>query len=190
MVTLTRIYTKSGDKGKTSLGNGARVVKYDLRVETIGTVDEANTVIGLCRLHADAAIDTLLSRIQNDLFDVGADLCVPVENGSESGGLRIVESQTLFLEKSIDVHNAELTPLNSFVLPGGSALATHLHLARTVVRRAERFACAISAEAPTLNQEIIRYLNRLSDLLFVLARIANNKGQDDVLWIPGASRDH
>lgn len=183
MVTLTRIYTKSGDKGKTSLGNGKRVTKNDLRIETIGTVDEANATIGLCRLHANGDIDKLLSRIQNDLFDVGADLCMP-----EGEGLRIIKKQTLFLEKSIDQYNDDLAPLTSFVLPGGSLLATTLHLARTVVRRAERLACGLKEESPILNEELIRYLNRLSDLLFVLARIANNKGIDDVLWVPGGNR--
>jgi len=183
MVTLTRIYTKSGDKGKTSLGNGKRVAKHDLRIETIGTVDEANATIGLCRLHSNSDMDKLLSCIQNDLFDVGADLCMP-----EGDGLRIVEDQTFFLEKSIDQYNHDLAPLTSFVLPGGTPLATTLHLARTIVRRAERLACALKEESLSLNDELIRYLNRLSDLLFVLARIANNKGKDDVLWVPGANR--
>ncbi len=189
MVSLTRIYTKSGDNGKTSLGTGKRVVKFDLRIETIGTVDEANATIGLCRHHANPKIDALLSRIQNDLFDMGADLCMPADKDGDDTGLRIVEKQTLFIEDSIDEYNMELAPLTSFILPGGSALSTHLHLARTVVRRAERLACALQDESPLLNHEIIRYLNRLSDLLFVLTRTANNNGKDDVLWIPGASRE-
>jgi cob(I)alamin adenosyltransferase len=189
MVQLTRIYTRGGDKGETSLGDGRRVVKHDLRVESYGTVDEANAVIGLARLHsADlAGIDAMLGRIQNDLFDLGADLCVPETGGKAEGALRIVQAQIDRLEQEIDAMNAALSPLASFVLPGGSPLAAHLHLGRTVVRRAERLICAL-AEKEQVNRLAIGYVNRLSDHLFVLARHVNRNGADDVLWVPGAHR--
>lgn len=188
MVLLTRIYTKGGDKGKTSLGDGTRVHKSTLRIDVIGTVDEANASLGLCRLytHDNHKIDTLLARIQNDLFDIGADLCVPGDPGNKA--LRILSSQVIFLEGQIDFFNESLKPLTSFILPGGSALSAHLHMARTLVRRAERLACALFDHEPILNLEIIKYLNRLSDMLFVLSREANDRGDQDVLWVPGQNR--
>ena len=191
MVRLTRIYTRGGDKGETSLADGARVKKSALRVEAIGTVDEANAVIGLARLetgsHAQAGPDHMLARIQNDLFDLGADLSTPEGGGGAKGPLRILASQVERLEHEIDAMNAELQPLDSFVLPGGTELAAALHLARTVVRRAERLAVGL-ADQETINPEAIKYLNRLSDHLFVLARTSNDKGLSDVLWRPGANR--
>jgi cob(I)alamin adenosyltransferase len=186
MVRLTRIYTKGGDGGETSLGDGSRVVKDDLRVAAYGTVDEANAVIGLARLHAEGEVDAALARIQNDLFDLGADLCTPEHPGSKPA-LRIEASQVARLESEIDAMNAELKPLDSFVLPGGSPCAAHLHLARTVVRRAERLVAEL-ARRETLNAEALKYLNRLSDHLFVLSRHVNDKGARDVLWRPGANR--
>jgi cob(I)alamin adenosyltransferase len=186
MVRLTRIYTKGGDGGETSLGDGSRVKKQALRVEAYGTVDEANATIGLARLNADAEVDEMLARIQNDLFDLGADLATP-EGGRDKPALRIVAAQTERLEREIDALNAGLKPLDSFVLPGGSPCAAHLHLARTVVRRAERLVAAL-AERETLNAEALKYLNRLSDHLFVLARHVNDRGGRDVLWQPGANR--
>src|SRR5580704_15301214 len=192
MVKLTRIYTRGGDKGKTSLGDGSRVAKQSLRVEAYGTVDEANAAIGLARLHAPPEIDAMLARIQNDLFDLGADLCTP-EGGrrggiNSRGALRIIAAQVKRLETEIDAMNAELQPLSSFVLPGGTPAAAYLHLARTVTRRAERLTCAL-AEAEPVNPEAIKYLNRLSDHLFVLSRRVNGNGAADVLWQPGATRD-
>lgn len=187
MVQLTRIYTKGGDKGKSSLGDGKRLLKSDLRFEAIGDVDEANSAIGIARLEVSTAqrnIDALLNKIQNDLFDVGADLCMP---DLEKEALRIADSQVLALEEAIDHYNMDLLPLNSFVLPGGTSFSAHLHLARTVVRRAERSVVALHSKT-SINIEVIKYLNRLSDLLFVLARYANHKGEADVLWIPGANR--
>ncbi len=186
MVRLTRIYTRGGDGGETSLGDGSRVAKQDLRVAAYGTVDEANAAIGLARLHAEAAVDAALARIQNDLFDLGADLCTP-EGGGGKPELRILASQVARLESEIDTMNAELKPLDSFVLPGGTACAAHLHLARTVVRRAERLVAEL-ARRETLNPEALKYLNRLSDHLFVLSRHVNDKGARDVLWRPGAHR--
>ena len=191
VVRLTRIYTKGGDKGETSLGDGSRVPKQALRVEAYGTVDEANAAIGLARLHADTEADAMLGRIQNDLFDLGADLCTPEEGrprpAHRGGGLRIVAAQVVRLEREIDAMNAELAPLNSFILPGGSPAAAHLHLARTVTRRAERLVCALAAEEK-VNPEVVKYLNRLSDHLFVLGRRVNANGARDVLWRPGATR--
>ena len=187
MVKLTRIYTRGGDKGKTSLGDGRRVPKQSLRVEAYGTVDEANAAVGLARLHADADADAMLARIQNDLFDLGADLCTPETGRRAAGALRIIAAQVKRLETEIDAMNAELAPLNSFVLPGGTSAAAYLHLARTVTRRAERLTCAL-AEAEPVNPEALRYLNRLSDHLFVLSRRVNGNGADDVLWQPGATR--
>lgn len=188
MVRLTRIYTKGGDKGETSLGNGARVPKQSLRVEAYGTVDEANAVIGLARLHTQGADDAMLARIQNDLFDLGADLCTPAATTETPGSaLRIVAAQVERLEAEIDAMNAELAPLNSFILPGGSPAAAHLHLARTIARRAERHICALAREE-SLGEQAIAYINRLSDHLFVMARWLNEKGASDVLWSPGANR--
>jgi cob(I)alamin adenosyltransferase len=191
MVKLTRIYTRGGDQGETSLSDGTRVKKSALRIEAIGTVDEANAVIGMARLetesHAQAGPDHMLARIQNDLFDLGADLATPEGGGGAKGPLRILGSQVERLEHEIDAMNAELQPLESFVLPGGTELAATLHLARTVVRRAERLAVALAAQE-TINPEAIKYLNRLSDHLFVLARVSNDNGRSDVLWRPGANR--
>jgi cob(I)alamin adenosyltransferase len=188
MVTLSRIYTRTGDKGKTSLGDGTRVGKHDLRVDAYGTVDEANAVIGLARLHARPEMMPLLERLQNDLFDLGADLCTPATDGEAPGArLRIVQAQVDRLEAEIDAANEALAPLTSFILPAGSPLATHLHHARTVVRRAERLMVAL-AEAEAVNPAAIIYANRLSDLLFVLARLANDNGAADVLWVPGGAR--
>jgi cob(I)alamin adenosyltransferase len=188
MVKLTRIYTRGGDKGKTSLGDGSRVPKQALRVDAYGTVDEANATIGLARLHAGGEADAMLARIQNDLFDLGADLCTPEGGKRGAGALRIVAAQVKRLESEIDAMNAELAPLNSFVLPGGTPVASYLHLARTVTRRAERLTCALAAEE-TVNPEAVKYLNRLSDHLFVLSRHLNDNGAGDVLWRPGLTRD-
>lgn len=188
MVKLTRIYTRGGDKGKTSLGDGARVPKQAPRVEAFGTVDEANAAVGLARLHTAGDEDAMLARIQNDLFDLGADLCTPEGGRRGAGALRIVAVQVKRLETEIDRMNAELAPLNSFVLPGGSPASAHLHLARTVTRRAERLVCALAAAEP-VNPEAIKYLNRLSDHLFVLGRRLNGNGASDVLWRPGLTRD-
>lgn len=184
MVRLTRIYTRGGDKGETSLGDGSRAPKNDLRVETFGTVDEANAAIGLARLHTQGAADVMLGRIQNDLFDLGADLCNP---RPKPGALKIVQAQIDRLENEIDAMNEELAPLDSFVLPGGTAASAHLHLARTMVRRAERLAVGLAHEAD-VNPLALVYLNRLSDHLFVLGRYLNDKGARDVLWVPGANR--
>jgi cob(I)alamin adenosyltransferase len=187
MVRLTRIYTRGGDGGETSLGDGSRVPKQALRVEAFGTVDEANAAVGLARLHAPAAADAMLARIQNDLFDLGADLCTPEDGRRAAGALRIVAAQVERLEHEIDAMNAELQPLNSFVLPGGTPCAAHLHLARTVARRAERLVAALAA-AEKINAQALTYLNRLSDHLFVLSRHVNHRGAGDVLWQPGANR--
>jgi cob(I)alamin adenosyltransferase len=187
VVKLTKIYTRGGDAGQTSLGDGARVSKHAERPSAYGTVDEANAVIGLARLHADGAADAMLARIQNDLFDLGADLCTPEAEAPKYPPLRIVQAQIDRLEGEIDAMNAELAPLTSFILPGGSALAAHLHHARTVARRAERDVTRL-AEAETINPLALKYINRLSDHLFVLARFVNGKGADDVLWVPGQNR--
>ena len=188
MVRLTRIYTRGGDKGQTSLGDGSRVAKQSLRVAAYGAVDEANAAIGVARLHTDGETDQMVARIQNDLFDLGADLCTPEEGRRAAGALRIVAAQVKRLEREIDRMNAELQPLNSFVLPGGTAAAAHLHVARTVTRRAERDVCALAVEEK-VNPEAVKYLNRLSDHLFVLSRRVNGNGAKDVLWRPGATRD-
>ena len=189
MVQLTRIYTRGGDKGETSLGDGQRVPKHDLRVTAYGTVDETNACLGLARLHcADKPeADAMLARIQNDLFDLGADLCTPDSERLKHEPLRIIAAQVERLEGEIDALNAELAPLKSFILPGGSPVAAYLHLARTVSRRAER-DMTLLAEREAVNAEAIRYVNRLSDLLFVLARHLNDKGAQDVLWEPGLTR--
>jgi cob(I)alamin adenosyltransferase len=198
MVRLTRIYTRGGDTGETSLGDGSRVPKQALRVEAYGTVDEANAAIGLARLHveagstpgADPDTDAMLGRIQNDLFDLGADLCTPEESdraARKGSALRIAAAQVARLEREIDAMNAGLRPLDSFILPGGTPAAAYLHLARTVTRRAERLVCALAA-AERVNPEAVKYLNRLSDHLFVLGRRVNDNGARDVLWQPGATR--
>lgn len=187
MVRLTRIYTRGGDTGETSLGDGSRVKKHSLRVEAYGTVDEANAAIGLARLHAEGETDAMLARIQNDLFDLGADLCTPEGGRRAAGALRIVAAQVERLEREIDAMNAELQPLTSFILPGGTPTAAYLHLARTVTRRAERLVAALM-EQEEVNPEALKYLNRLSDHLFVLGRRVNDNGAQDVLWQPGAHR--
>jgi len=190
MVRLTRIYTRTGDAGMTGLATGERVSKADRRVEAYGAVDETNAFIGLARLStaADPRLDAILARIQNELFDLGADLATPKSEGEGAAqALRIVPSQVRRLEQDLDALNGELSPLDSFVLPGGSAAAAALHAARTVCRRAERDTVALSATS-TVSRDALRYLNRLSDLLFVAARYANDRGRADVLWRPGATR--
>jgi cob(I)alamin adenosyltransferase len=189
MVTLTQIYTRGGDQGKTSLGDGVRVAKHSLRVQAYGTVDELNATLGLVRLHTagEAETEKMLMRIQNDLFDLGADLCRPGDDASDQTTLRIQETQVLRLEREIDQMNAELAPLTSFVLPGGTPAAAYLHLARTVCRRAERLVSALN-EMEQVNSLGLRYLNRLSDFFFVASRFLNDKGRLDVLWQPGAHR--
>jgi cob(I)alamin adenosyltransferase len=187
MVTLNRIYTKTGDSGQTGLGDGSRISKASSRIAAIGAVDETNAAIGIARLEAEGDTDAMLGRIQNDLFDLGADLCAPEEGRKPEGRLRITGSQVERLEREIDAINATLSPLTSFVLPGGTALAARLHLARTITRRAE---CAMVALAghEKINDAALRYINRLSDHLFVMARAANNAGMGDVLWVPGGNR--
>jgi cob(I)alamin adenosyltransferase len=188
MVVLNRIYTRTGDKGDTALGSGVRVAKHDLRIEAYGTVDETNAAVGVARLHASAEIDGMLQRIQNDLFDLGADLCLP-ETGEPPPyePLRMTPEQTVRLEREIDTMNAQLSPLRSFVLPGGTACAAHLHVARTVSRRAERVMTALAEREP-VSAAALTYANRLSDFFFVAARYANLRGPGDVLWTPGANR--
>lgn len=191
MVVLNKIYTRTGDKGDTALSDGSRVPKYDARVTAYGTVDEANAAIGLVRLHSEGVMDQRLAAIQNDLFDVGADLARPNLAGDAEAPypvLRAIAAQVDRLEAEIDEMNAGLSPLRSFVLPGGSPLAAHLHLARTVTRRAERCAVELAAVTGDVNPEAIRFLNRLSDWLFVAARLANGGGTAEVLWRPGANR--
>ena len=187
MVQLTRIYTRGGDKGETSLSDGARVAKHDLRVAAYGEVDEANACIGLARLHSGGELDEMLGRIQNDLFDLGADLATPEAEAPKYPPLRVTAGQVERLEQEIDKINAGLAPLESFVLPGGTPASAYLHLARTVTRRAERRMTEL-IERETVNPDALRYVNRLSDLLFVLARHANDGGAEDVLWKPGENR--
>ncbi len=190
MVVLNKIYTRTGDQGETALGDGSRRAKHDARVAAYGTVDETNAVIGLARLHSEGDVDAALARIQNDLFDLGADLCRPeMEKDAEADypPLRMVQAQVDRLEAEIDAMNASLQPLRSFILPGGSPLAAHLHLARTVSRRAERLATELASHE-SVNPVAVKYLNRLSDWCFVAARVANSGGADDVLWVPGANR--
>jgi cob(I)alamin adenosyltransferase len=187
MVTLSKIYTKGGDQGRTSLGDGTRVAKHTARVAAYGTVDEANATIGLVRLHTAGEADAMLARIQNDLFDLGADLCTPEQENPQYPPLRIVDAQVDRLEHEIDTMNAELAPLKSFVLPGGTPASAHLHLARTVSRRAERLMTEL-AEHEQVGTAALKYINRLSDHLFVLSRYVNDKGALDVLWVPGANR--
>lgn len=186
MVKIDRVVTRGGDGGETSLGDGSRVPKDAMRVEAYGEVDEANAAIGLLRLHAaaDQAADAMLARIQNDLFDVGADLCVP---GAAGDRLRLTDTPSARLEAEVAAMNATLPPLSSFVLPGGTQAAAHAHLARTITRRAERRVVALSHHEE-VNPAVIRYLNRLSDHLFVLGRHLNDRGANDVLWVPGANR--
>jgi len=191
LVVLNRIYTKTGDNGTTALGSGERRLKSDLRIDAYGTVDETNAAIGLARLHlkSEPDVDAIIGRVQNDLFDLGADFAVPETEGAPKERLRIVEAQVTRLETEIDRLNAELKPLRSFILPGGEPSAAFLHQARTVCRRAERLAVLLSQNpAEKVNPAAIRYLNRLSDLLFVAARYVNGRGERDVLWIPGANR--
>jgi cob(I)alamin adenosyltransferase len=192
MVVLNKIYTRTGDDGTTALGTGERRKKYDLRIAAYGTLDEANAAIGVARLHTvgDAALDGALGRIQNDLFDLGADLCTPGRGKGPGGArLRVTEKQVAWLEGEIDRLNAELAPLRSFVLPGGAAAAAYLHLARTICRRAERLTAELKDKAgESVTPEVLKYLNRLSDYLFVASRYANGKGAGDVLWKPGENR--
>lgn len=190
MVVLNKIYTRTGDKGDTALGTGERVAKHSARVDAYGTVDETNATLGLCRLHAEGAMDAGLARIQNDLFDCGADLCRPGhtrDGEADYPPLRLTDDQVARLETEIDAMNAGLEPLKSFILPGGTPLAAHLHLARTTCRRAERLTTLL-AETEDVNPAALKYLNRLSDWLFVASRVANGGGSADVLWVPGAHR--
>ena len=190
MVVLNKIYTRTGDSGETALGNGSRVAKHSARVNAYGTVDETNATVGLARLHADGEMDAQLAMIQNDLFDLGADLCRPdmeKDADAEYSPLRVTDGQVERLEAEIDAMNDVLEPLRSFILPGGSALAAQLHLCRTVSRRAERLSVELT-NVETVNPAAVKYLNRLSDWFFVASRIANNDGKDDVLWVPGANR--
>ncbi|WP_319412829.1 cob(I)yrinic acid a,c-diamide adenosyltransferase [uncultured Cohaesibacter sp.] len=192
MVRLNKIYTRTGDKGTTMLGTGERRPKHDLCVEAYGTVDETNSIVGLVRLETASypALDQMLTQIQNDLFDLGADLCTP-DSGEKLDyePLRIIASQVERLEQQIDQLNAELEPLKSFILPGGTRASAHLHYARTVSRRAERLVTALAAnESEPVSPQAIQYLNRLSDFFFVAARWANDKGNNDILWVPGQNR--
>ncbi len=190
MVVLNRIYTRTGDDGTTALGSGARRKKYDLRVAAYGTLDEANAAIGVARLHTaeDAILDAALARIQNDLFDVEADLCL-AEKGPGGARLTVTDAQVAWLEAEIDKLNAELAPLRSFVLPGGSPAAAYLHLARTICRRAERLMVELKDKpGETITEASLKYVNRLSDFLFVASRYANDRGRQDVLWVPGQNR--
>jgi cob(I)alamin adenosyltransferase len=185
---LDKIYTRTGDEGNTSLGDGLRLPKFHLRVTAYGSIDEANSVLGVTALHVgDSEVLKVLTHIQNDLFDVGADLCRPERQAPAVQSLRITDDQVAWLEGRIDFFNAALAPLDSFVLPGGSPASAHLHHARTVTRRAERDVVRLAAEEP-VNPAVIRYVNRLSDLLFVLARFLNDKGKQDVRWRPGLHR--
>jgi cob(I)alamin adenosyltransferase len=187
VVVLNRIYTRTGDKGDTGLGTGKRVPKFDLRIEAYGTVDETNACVGVARLTSTGDLDAMLARVQNDLFDLGADLCIP-EDGSEIAlkALRVKDVQVERLEAEIDAMNSNLKPLTSFVLPGGTPAAAHLHIARTVCRRAERLIVRLAQSEP-VGEAAVKYANRLSDFLFVAARLAN-LSQGDVLWVPGAHR--
>jgi cob(I)alamin adenosyltransferase len=185
---LDKIYTRTGDEGKTSLGDGARLPKFHPRVTAYGSIDEANSVLGVVNLHvANPDVLQVLRHIQNDLFDVGADLCRPQRAGEAKPSLRMTDEQVAWLENQIDRFNADLEPLDSFVLPGGSPASAYMHLARTVTRRAERDVVQLSTEE-LVNPAVLRYVNRLSDLLFVLARFLNDKGKEDVRWKPGLHR--
>jgi len=187
MVTLNRIYTKTGDKGETALGDGTRRPKHDLRIQAYGTVDETNAAIGLARLATRDELDQMLGRIQNDLFDLGADLSTPEDGRRGESRLRIADSQVERLEREIDKMNEALKPLDSFVLPGGTPAAAYLHLARTIARRAERLMVEL-AQHEKVSPVALRYINRVSDHLFVAGRMANDGGAKDVLWVPGANR--
>ncbi|MGF1552746.1 MAG: cob(I)yrinic acid a,c-diamide adenosyltransferase [Paracoccaceae bacterium] len=190
MVVLNKIYTRTGDAGETALGDGTRVAKHSARPTAYGTVDELNAALGLARLNAEGEMAEAIARIQNDLFDLGADLCTPnmeKDGEREYEPLRMIPAQTERLEREIDAMNERLEPLRSFILPGGTPLAAHLHVARTVCRRAERLTIALSAEAG-VNEAALKYLNRLSDWFFVASRIANDEGRGDVLWVPGKNR--
>ncbi|MCA1548634.1 cob(I)yrinic acid a,c-diamide adenosyltransferase [Bradyrhizobium sp. BRP19] len=190
MVVLNRIYTKTGDDGTTALGTGERRPKYDLRIEAYGTVDETNAAIGVVRLYTAEMpeLDAMLGRIQNDLFDLGADLAVPEREG-KAERLRVVASQVERLERDIDALNDKLAPLTSFVLPGGAPAAAHLHVARTICRRAERVIVELAAQpGEPVSAAGIQYMNRLSDFLFVASRVVNGNGAGDVLWVPGQNR--
>lgn len=190
MVVLSRIYTRTGDGGETGLGDGTRTAKFSVRVEAYGTVDELNSAVGLAKLHASAGTGELLASIQNDLFDLGADLCMSPkedEEEAEHPPLRMDSAQVERLEREIDRFNADLEPLRSFVLPGGTVISAYLHLCRTVARRAERRTVELS-RTETVNPDAVRYLNRLSDWFFVVARWENDRGRADVLWVPGAGR--
>ncbi len=187
MVKLTKIYTRGGDAGQTSLTDGSRHPKHTPRIEAYGTIDEANAAYGLARLYTTGDYDDMLARIQNDLFDAGADVSTPKGSVKAEYELRIIDSQVARLEQEIDQMNADLAPLNSFILPGGGKAAAHLHQCRTIVRRAERLLVR-TAETEEINPAVIRYLNRLSDHAFVMSRALNNNGADDVLWVPGANR--
>ncbi len=192
MVVLNKIYTRTGDDGSTALGTGERRKKHDLRIAAYGTLDEVNAAIGIARLHTadDVALDAALCRIQNDLFDVGADLCTPGKGRGPGGArLTVTAPQVTWLESEIDRLNADIAPLKSFILPGGSPAAAYLHLARTVCRRAERLIAELQDKADeSVTPEVLKYVNRLSDYLFVAARHANDKGMRDVLWKPGQNR--
>jgi cob(I)alamin adenosyltransferase len=194
MVVLNRIYTRTGDDGTTALGTGERRKKYDPRVAAYGTIDELNACLGVARLHTadEPAVDAMLARIQNDLFDLGADLCTPPSaTGKGPGGARlaVTDAQVMRLEQEIDTLNAELSPLRSFVLPGGTPAAAYLHLARTVCRRGERLMVELAAKpGETVSAAALKYANRLSDFLFVASRFLNRKGADDILWVPGQNR--
>jgi cob(I)alamin adenosyltransferase len=187
MVRLDKIYTRGGDGGQTGLSDGSRISKASLRITAIGAVDEANSAVGIARLDAEGDTDGMLARIQNDLFDLGADLSAPEDGRKAEGRLRISQAQVERLEREIDAMNEKLAPLTSFVLPGGTALAAHLHLARAIARRAEAAMVALAA-AEKINEAALRYANRLSDHLFVMARSANDGGMGDVLWVPGENR--
>jgi cob(I)alamin adenosyltransferase len=192
MVVLSKIYTRTGDDGTTALGSGRRVSKYDLRVEAYGTLDETNAAIGIARLYTKdgpPSLDAMLARIQNDLFDLGADLCFPDETKDARGRLQVTDAQVQRLENEIDDLNSDLQPLRSFVLPGGSPASSFLHLARTISRRAERLIVALAGrQTESVGDSALRYINRLSDFLFVAARFANDKGKSDVTWVPGKNR--
>jgi cob(I)alamin adenosyltransferase len=192
MVVLNRIYTRTGDDGTTALGSGERRPKCDLRIAAYGTIDELNACIGLARLHTDAGVDAMLARIQNDLFDLGADLCTPIDSkgkGPDGARLAVTEAQVTRLEQEIDLLNGELEPLRSFVLPGGTPAAAHLHLARTVCRRGERLMVELAHRpGEIVSAPALKYVNRLSDFLFVASRFVNAKGRQDVLWVPGQNR--
>jgi cob(I)alamin adenosyltransferase len=194
MVVLNRIYTRTGDDGTTALGTGERRKKHDLRVAAYGTVDELNACIGIARLHTgeEAAVDAMLARIQNDLFDLGADLCTPQTakgKGPDGARLAVTDAQVTRLEQEIDTLNAELSPLRSFVLPGGTPAASYLHLARTVCRRGERVMVELADRpAEEVSAAALKYINRLSDFLFVASRFLNHKGANDILWVPGQNR--